>query len=78
MSSELCPYCGSSDLHHKLVTRSYGKGDELLVIERIPSITCGVCGESYFTAATMHEVERVKAHRQSLAVKRPVEVAAFP
>lgn len=60
------------------MTRSYGKGDELLVIERIPSITCGACGESYFTAATMHEVERVKAHRRSLAVKRPVEVAAFP
>ena len=78
MSPENCPYCGSAELHHKVVTRSFGKGEKLLVIENIPSITCSNCGESYFTANTMHEVERVKAHRRSLAVKRPVEVAAYP
>ena len=77
MSSELCPFCGSAKLHHRLVTRSFGKGDNLLLIEGIPSITCGNCGESYFTAATMHEIERVKAHRKALAVARPVAVAAF-
>lgn len=76
-SSEPCAYCGSSKLHHRLVTRSYGKGEGLLVIERIPSISCGNCGESYFTASTMHEIERVKAHRKSLAVERPVAVVAF-
>lgn len=77
MSSESCAYCGSSKLHHRLVTRSFGKGENLLLIEGIPSISCGNCGESYFTAATMHELERVKAHRKSLAVARPVAVAAF-
>jgi len=76
-SSENCAYCGSSNLHHRLVTRSFGKGDKLLVIEGIPSISCGNCGESYFTAATMHEIDRVKAHRKALAVTRPVPVAAF-
>jgi YgiT-type zinc finger domain-containing protein len=76
-SSENCAYCGSSNLHHRLVTRSFGKGDKLLVIEGIPSISCGNCGESYFTAATMHEIERVKAHRKALAVTRPVPVVAF-
>lgn len=78
MSSEQCPYCGSAELQQKLVTRSFGKGENLLVIEGIPSITCGNCSESYFTATTMHDIERVKTHRRSLAVKRPVEVAAFP
>lgn len=77
MSSELCAYCGSPKLHHRFVTRSFGKGESLLVIEGIPSISCGNCGESYFTAATMHELERVKAHRKSLAVPRAVAVAAF-
>jgi len=49
----------------------------LLVIEGIPSISFGNCGESYFAAGTMHEIERVKAHRKALAVIRPVSVAAF-
>jgi len=77
MSSERCAHCGSSNLHHRQVTRSYGKGANLLLIEGIPSVSCGNCGESYFTAATMHEIERLKAHRKSLAVARPVPVAAF-
>lgn len=77
MSSECCAYCGSAKLTQRLVTRSFGKGANLLVIEGIPSASCGNCGESYFTAATMHELERVKAHRKALAVARPVAVAAF-
>jgi hypothetical protein len=48
-----------------------------LVIEGVPLWSCPGCGESYFTAKTMHEIERIKALRKSLAVKRPVAVAAF-
>lgn len=77
MLSESCAYCGSANLQQRFVTRSFGKGADLLVIEAIPSTSCGNCGESYFTAATMHELERVKAHRKSLAVARPVAVVAF-
>ena len=77
MSSEHCAYCGSANLTQRVVTRSFGNGASLLLIEGIPSVSCGNCGESYFTAATMHEIERVKAHRKALAVARPVAVAAF-
>jgi len=54
-----------------------GKGASLLVIESIPMWSCPNCGESYFTAQTMHEIERIKALRKSVAVSRPVAVAAF-
>ncbi len=37
--------------------------------------SCPHCGESYFTAQTMHEIERIKALRKSVAVARPVPVA---
>jgi YgiT-type zinc finger domain-containing protein len=70
-------HCGSDRVQLKSVTRSYGKGKELLVIESIPMWSCPTCGESYFTAQTMHEVERIKALRKSLAKSRPVPVAAF-
>ena len=39
--------------------------------------SCSRCGESYFTAQTMHEIERIKALRTSVAVSRSVPVAAF-
>lgn len=70
-------HCASESVQVKYVTRSYGKGADLLVIESIPMWSCPNCGESYFTAQTMHEIERIKALRKSVAKSRPVSVAAF-
>ena len=57
--------------------RTYGKGRDLLVVENIPVESCPHCGQSYLTADTLHEIERLKLHRRGLAVKRPVEVVSF-
>ncbi len=59
------------------VTRSFGQGSKLLVIEGIPMWSCPHCGESYFTAQTMHEIERIKTLRKSVAIARNVPVADF-
>ena len=72
-----CAHCGSGRIQLKNVTRSFGKGANLLVIEGVPLWSCPCCSESYFTAKTMHEIERIKALRRSVAVKRTVSVAAF-
>ena len=61
----------------RLVTRSFGKGAALLVIEDIPMVHCPHCGSSYFTARTMHDIERIKTMRKSVAVGREVAVAKF-
>jgi YgiT-type zinc finger domain-containing protein len=53
------------------------KKTNLLIIEDIPVVSCAACGESYMTAETLHEIERIKMHRHSFAVKRPVEVTVF-
>jgi hypothetical protein len=47
------------------------------VIEGIPLWSCPHCGESYFTAQTLHEIERIKTLRKAVAVERTVPVAAF-
>jgi YgiT-type zinc finger domain-containing protein len=70
-------HCASSRVQLKYVTRSYGKGSDLLVIENIPMWSCPSCGESYFSAQTLHEIERIKALRKSVAKSRSVPVAAF-
>jgi len=73
----VCDICGTEGARVRYVTRSYGKGKNLLVIENVPVVTCPHCGESYLTAETLHEIERIKLHRQSFAHERPVPVAAF-
>lgn len=73
----ICDICGKSGARIRHVTRSYGKGANLLVIENIPLVTCPHCGESYFTAETLHEIERIKLHRKSFAQERRVAVASF-
>ena len=73
----ICDMSGQDQGVVKLVTRSFGKKKDLLIIEDIPVVSCTACGESYMTAETLHEVERIKMHRHSFSVKRPVEVTVF-
>jgi YgiT-type zinc finger domain-containing protein len=73
----ICDLCGKKGTRERRITRSYGRGSNLLVIEQVPVITCPHCGESYVTAVTLHELEKIKRHRRELAAKRPVAVANF-
>ena len=73
----ICDICGISEARIRRVTRSYGEGENLLVIENIPVVSCPHCGESYLTAETLHEIERIKLHRKSWASERNVPVASF-
>jgi YgiT-type zinc finger domain-containing protein len=75
--SLMCDVCGRSGARIRHVTRSYGKGASLFVIENVPVISCPHCGASYLTAETLHQIERIKSHRSSFAVERPVPVALF-
>ncbi|MBD1922724.1 type II toxin-antitoxin system MqsA family antitoxin [Microcoleus sp. FACHB-831] len=74
----VCHYCRKEGVQNRRITRTYGKGEDLLVIENIPVVSCPNCGERYLTAATLHEIERIKLQRKTLAVERLVEVASFP
>ena len=73
----VCDLCGREGARIHRVARTYGKGKDLLVIENIPVVSCSHCGESYMTAETLHEIERIKLHRRSFAVERLVGVAGF-
>jgi YgiT-type zinc finger domain-containing protein len=72
-----CDYCGKTGAKISRLSRSYGKDANLLIIEDIPVITCPHCKETYMTAETMHEIERIKLHRKSLSKKRQIAVAEF-
>ncbi len=73
----ICEICGKEGARIRKVTRTYGKGKEMFVIENIPIVTCPHCGDSYLEAETLHEIERIKLHKRSLATIREVPIAHF-
>lgn len=73
----VCDVCGTEGVQVRRVSRSYGKGANLFVIEDIPIVSCPHCGESYLTAETLHEIERIKVHRRALSQERCIAVAKF-
>ena len=77
MRTTVCDLCGKRGARLRRVARTYGRGRDLLVIENIPTVVCPHCGESYVTAETLREIERIRLHRRGLAVARPVAVASF-
>ncbi|ACK66486.1 conserved hypothetical protein [Rippkaea orientalis PCC 8801] len=73
----ICDICGIDGVKIRLISRAYGKGKDLLIVENIPLVSCPHCGESYLSAQTLHKIQEIKRNRQILAVERPVEVASF-
>jgi YgiT-type zinc finger domain-containing protein len=73
----ICDICGTEGVKIRRISRAYGHGKDLLIVENIPIISCPHCGESYLSAETLHQIEEIKRNRQSWAIERPVEVASF-
>ena len=72
-----CDLCGQNGAKTKYISRSYGKDKEMIVIDNIPVITCQNCGESYMTADTMHEVQRLRHHKHDRKALRLAPVINF-
>lgn len=77
MQATCCNVCGKNGARFRRVTQSFGRGKTEFFIRGIPVVFCPNCRESYLTANTLHEIERIKLHRKQLAVKRTVPVAEF-
>ncbi|MFH1037905.1 MAG: YgiT-type zinc finger protein [PVC group bacterium] len=73
----ICDCCGKDGSIIKHVTRSFGTGADILVVDGVPMVVCPHCGESYFTAETLHELERLKLHRKNVNVHRQAPVVEY-
>ena len=72
-----CDCCGKKGVVLKQTTRSFGKGDSVVVIDGIPFYVCPHCGESYFTAETLQEVERLRMHRAGITARSVAPVLSY-
>lgn len=73
----ICDICSKTGVQIRHISRSYGKGVKLFVIENVPIVSCPHCGESYLTAETLQKIERIKLHRRALSEERCIAVASF-
>ena len=68
-----CHFCGG-EVTEQRVTVDYRWGDELLaIIENVPAGVCQVCGERYFKADIVKQMERI-----ALSQQHPVKVIEVP
>ncbi len=63
MSLTICDVCGNKRARVRRVTRNYSKGNAEFLIRGVPVVSCPQCRESYLTAETLLEIERIKLHR---------------
>jgi len=72
-----CEVCGKKTASIKKVTKSFGRGHSLVVIEDIPVLSCSNCHESYITADTAREIDRIRKNRVTVGKAKRVLVASF-
>ena len=73
----ICDVCGRQGARVRTTTRSFGSGRSRFLIEGVPLVRCPNCGESYLTAETLKEIERIRKQWRKLAVEKRVRVAKF-
>ncbi len=72
-----CSNCGQPSVRIRRSTRAFGKGPEnIIVIENVPVISCRNCGMDFISAATLEQIEQLRAHRME-APRYSIPVATF-
>jgi len=60
-----CHFCGGEVLE-KRITIDYRWGDKLMaIIENVPAGVCQICGEQYFKAEVVKEMERIATSEET-------------
>ncbi len=73
----ICDMCGNEGARVKHVSRSYGQGSELIIVEGVPVVSCPGCGESYLTAETAKHIDEIRSDRTKLTETREVAVTGY-
>jgi len=69
-----CFQCGSSTVK-KLITAENWWGDSLTLVENVPAWVCENCGEQYFDAEVVKELDKMK--NGQLKAKRFIQVPVY-
>jgi YgiT-type zinc finger domain-containing protein len=60
---ETCYFCGRGVLAKRQLTVDFRWGDQLVIIEDVPAKVCNECGERYYAAKVVRQMERIAKER---------------
>ncbi len=69
--------CGEKTARAITRPHVFGRGADLLIIENVPMMTCGNCGETYLTGDILKILEDILKNQASHVTRRMVRVAEF-
>jgi YgiT-type zinc finger domain-containing protein len=70
---ETCYFCTRGVLEEKRVTVDFRWGDKLTIIENVPAKVCNECGERYYAAKVVRQMEQLaKEGRKEKELQVPV------
>jgi YgiT-type zinc finger domain-containing protein len=72
-----CDICGKNSAKVRRLMQTVGKGNSSFLVRNVPVVSCSSCGESYLTAETLRELERMRLHWRELTKQEKVLVATF-
>lgn len=72
-----CSNCGQETAHVLYVLEALEDGDDLFIVRNVPMVGCRNCGQTGYTAATLHELERLQSVRREEGRRQTVDVLEF-
>ncbi len=60
--SAACPVCESTKTFTARVRSAFWQDDRLVVIEDVPALICGACGEQFYDDSTVRVIDRMRAN----------------
>lgn len=71
--AETCYFCMRGILEVKRVTVDFRWGNQLTIIENVPAKVCNECGERYYSAPVVRQMEQIaKEGRKEKELQVPV------
>lgn len=79
MEKDFCEYCNATlPDDEKLITVYRHRQRQHFIFERVPARVCQRCGERYFSAQSVSEMERLMREPDSQLMRVPVPVIELP
>lgn len=63
-TSETCYFCSRGIVEEKHVTVDFRWGEELVIIENVPAKVCNECGERYYAAKVVRQMEQIAKEKR--------------
>ncbi|NKQ36979.1 MAG: YgiT-type zinc finger protein [Chloroflexi bacterium] len=72
----ICEFCGSETIEKK-VKRLHWFNKKLYIVENVPARVCAECGERYFHAEVLDEIDHMLDEDHEVMERIEVEVVAL-